>query len=91
MLPEAMGRIRVRVIPRSSRAGTTMEGGRVVVRVHAAPVGGRATDEARRSIAAALGVGPSRVLLRAGATARDKVFEVQGVSSEEAVSRLRAR
>ena len=60
-----------------------MEAGpeRVLVRVRAAPEGGRATDEARRALARVLGVPASRVRLRAGARQRIKVFEVDGMSS----------
>jgi uncharacterized protein YggU (UPF0235/DUF167 family) len=51
-------------------------------------VDGRATEEARRALAEALGVAPSRVRLRSGAAARDKVFEVDGTTAEEALGRL---
>jgi len=84
-----MGTITVRVRPRSAQPGVEVRDGRVVVRVQAPPVDGRATEEARRRIAGALGVPPSRVALRSGASSRDKVFGVDGLSDEAALLRLR--
>lgn len=88
MLPEPMATISVRVTPRSSRPGVEVRAGRVVVRVAAPPVDGRATEEARRLLAAALDVPRSSVRLRSGVVSRDKVFEVDGVSDAEAGRRL---
>ncbi len=79
----------VRVRPRS-RPGLELAGDVLVVRVAAAPVDGRATEEARRSLAAALRVPPSAVALRSGATARAKVFGVDGLGANEVLRRLRA-
>jgi len=91
MLPEPMGAITVRVTPRSSRPGVEVRDGRLVVRVQAPPVGGRATDETGRRIADALGVPRGAVRLRSGAASRDKVFEVEGLSAREALARLGGR
>jgi len=77
-----MATITVRVTPRSSKPGVEVRDGRVVVRVASPPVDGRATEEARRSLARALGVAPTRVRLRSGAAAREKVFEVGGLTDE---------
>ncbi len=88
MLPDAMGTITVRVVPRSAKPGVEVRQGRVVVRVLAPPVEGRATEEARTALAAALGVPRGAVRLRSGATARDKAFEVDAVTPEEAIRRL---
>ena len=71
----------VRVKPGASR---TRVGGRfdgphgpaLVIAVHAPAVDGRATEAARRALAAALGVRPAAVSLRAGAASRDKLFLV---------------
>ena len=62
----------------------------VVVRVRAAPEGGRATAEARRALAAALGVPASAVRLRSGARSRVKVFAVAGLAHGEPERRLHA-
>jgi uncharacterized protein len=72
-----MRTVSVRVVP---RAGTTSVGSDgedgFVIRVRAAPESGRATEEARRALAAHLGVPPSRVTLRSGARSRRKRFEI---------------
>jgi uncharacterized protein YggU (UPF0235/DUF167 family) len=65
-------------------AGRTRVGGRydgphgpaLIVAVGAPAVDGKATEAARRALAAALGVRPAEVSLRLGATSRDKVFTV---------------
>jgi uncharacterized protein YggU (UPF0235/DUF167 family) len=56
----------------------------------AAPEGGRATEEARRALADALGVAGSSVRLRTGVRSRTKVFEVDAMSSDDIALRLRA-
>jgi uncharacterized protein len=61
-----------------------------VVRVRAAPEGGRATEQARRALAEALGVPGSAVGLHRGTRSRAKVFEVAGLGQPEAEMRLRA-
>lgn len=73
--------VAVRVKPGSARAAV---GGRVegpygpalVIAVHAPPVGGQATEAARRALAGALGVPASAVTLRSGRSSRDKLFAV---------------
>src|SRR5918997_2182091 len=65
-------------------AGRTAVGGRydgphgpaLIVAVTAPAVDGKATEAIRRALAAALGVRPAAVLLKAGATSRDKIFTV---------------
>jgi uncharacterized protein YggU (UPF0235/DUF167 family) len=90
MLHGEMGSVTVRVVPRSGRSAVEMGPAGVLVRVRAAPEGGRATEEARRALAGALGVPPSSVRLRTGARSRTKVFEVDEMSSEDLAMRLRA-
>jgi uncharacterized protein YggU (UPF0235/DUF167 family) len=78
--------VAVRVRPGSARAGV---GGRadgpygpaLVVAVHAPAVDGRATEAARRALAAALGVRPAAVALRAGGSSRDKLFTVDAAAA----------
>ncbi len=60
----------------------------VVVSVAAPPVEGRATEEARRTLAGALGIAVSRVVPRSGRRSRMKVFGVAGLSSDEVARRL---
>jgi hypothetical protein len=90
MLHGDVGRVTVRVVPRSTRTAVEADERGVVVRVRSAPVGGRANEEARRALASALGVAPSRVRLRAGGRSRTKVFDVEGVDDPEAAVRRSA-
>ena len=71
--------VSVRVRPRS-RPGLSLTDGGLVISVAAPPEKGRATEEGRRALAAALDVPPSSVELRSGAAARRKVFVVTGVA-----------
>jgi uncharacterized protein len=91
MLHRDMASITVRVTPRSGRTAVEAGGDGVVVRVRAAPEAGKATEEAARALADALGVPPTRVRLKTGARSRTKTFEVEGLSSEDLHRRLRAR
>ncbi|HET7309330.1 MAG TPA: DUF167 family protein [Actinomycetota bacterium] len=85
-----MGLVTVRVRPRSSRPAVRLDEQGILVRVRSAPKGGRATEEARRALAAALGVPGPGVRLRRGTRSRVKVFEVDGLGQVEAEVRLRA-
>ena len=86
-----MASIRVRVTPRSGRTEVEAGADGVVIRVRAAPEAGKATEEAARALADALGVPPTRVRLRTGARSRTKTYEVEGLSSDDLRRRLRAR
>ncbi len=79
--------VTVRVRPRS-RPGIERTEDALVIGVSAPPVGGRATEEARRALAAALHVPISAIVLRTGATSRTKAFLVAGLSAAEATARL---
>jgi uncharacterized protein YggU (UPF0235/DUF167 family) len=85
-----MGLVTVRVRPRASRTEVTADGREIRVSVRAPAEGGRATEEARRALADALGVPVSRVVLRRGARSRVKQFDVQPLSGEEVRIRLGA-
>jgi len=85
-----MGLVTVRVGPRSSRTSVGLVDRGILVRVRAAPEDGRATEEARRALAEALGVPGSGVSLRRGGRSRTKVFEVEGLDQRQAEMRLRA-
>lgn len=76
------------VVRPRSRPGVDVEADRVVVRVAAPPVEGRATEEARRLLARALGVAPSAVSLRSGPRSRSKLFLVAGLVPDEVRARL---
>jgi uncharacterized protein len=76
--------IAVRVRPRSARTEVSRDERGLLICVRAAPEKGRATTEAGAALAAVLGVPPSSVTLRTGARSRTKVFEIDGVSPEQA-------
>lgn len=84
-----MGMVTVRVVPRAGRSNVVPDGaGGAEIRVRAAPEGGHATEEARRALARALDVAPSRIVLRIGARSRTKVFQVHGLTDPEIGDRL---
>jgi uncharacterized protein YggU (UPF0235/DUF167 family) len=75
--------IAVRVRPRS-RAGASVVDGILTLSVAAPAVDGRATEAARRLLAEALGVAPSRVRVRSGARSRRKAYEVVDMAPDQA-------
>ncbi|MEV4714240.1 DUF167 domain-containing protein [Micromonospora sp. NPDC049374] len=88
--------VAVRVKPGASRArvGGRFDGPHgpaLVIAVHPPAADGRATEAARRALAAALGVRPATVSLRTGAASRDKLFLVtpSGPDLAGRLSRLR--
>jgi uncharacterized protein YggU (UPF0235/DUF167 family) len=85
-----MASLTVRVVPRSGRTGVETGERGVAVRVRASAEGGRATEEARKALAHALGTTPSEISLRKGRPSREKVFDLAGMTEEEALQRLRS-
>lgn len=82
-------RITVRVTPRSGRDSIEAgAGGVVLVRVTAAPDDGKANTAVCKVLAQALGVPKSAVTVVRGHTARTKQLVIDGVTQEEAASRL---
>lgn len=76
---EPGARIAVRVTPRGGREALTLDdAGGIHIRVTAPPEDGRANAAVRKLLAKALGIAPSRLTLIGGATARDKLFRVDG-------------
>jgi len=81
--------VNVRVQPRASRDEIAGErDGRLLVRLTAPPVDGRANEALCRLLAKRVGVARTRVTIVRGAGARDKVLRVAGVSREELEGRL---
>jgi len=75
-----VGRIQVRVQPRARRNEVAGErDGRLLVRVTAPPVDGKANAALRKLIARRLGAPPGSVTVVRGEGSRDKLVEVAGV------------
>ena len=83
-----MGMVTVRVVPRAGRTGVEPGPEGPVVRVRAAPHDGRATAEAARAVARAVGVPATAVRLVRGGRSRVKTFDVEEVPSEELLNRI---
>ncbi len=80
-----MGRLPVRLQPRASANEVTGErGDAVAVRVTAPPVDSKANEALIALVADRLGLAKSRVSIVHGATGRDKLIEIEGLSEEEA-------
>lgn len=81
----AVTRISVRLQPRASRDEVLgwNDAGALRVRVKAPPVDGAANAALVNILAKQLGVAKSRVSLVSGATARNKIVEIEGVSNGE--------
>jgi len=86
-----VGRIEVRVQPRARRNEIVGErDGRLVVRVTAPPLDGRANDAVRKLLAKRLDVPRSRVAVVRGHAGRDKLIEVEGLDDADVLRRVRA-
>ncbi len=66
----------LRVTPRASRNEIKVEDGALKVLVTTAPENGKANAAVVKLLAKALGVPKSRLTLLRGATARDKLFQI---------------
>jgi uncharacterized protein len=84
-----VGSVKVRVVPRSGRRAASAGDAGIVVRVRAAPEGGKATEEAIRALADALDLPKGAIRLLTGARSRTKVMEVEGLTESEVLARLR--
>jgi uncharacterized protein len=85
-----MADLPVRVTPRSSRNGITVETGMVRVWLTASPTDGEANAALIALLAKALDAPKRSVAIIRGATARDKVVRVEGLELGEALRRLAA-
>lgn len=86
------GTIGVRVQARAGRDEIVGERAEtLLVRLTAPPVDGRANAALCRLIARRLGVAPTRVTLLRGLKSRDKVVQVEGLSTAEITRSLSAR
>ena len=71
---------------RNAICGT--HGGQLKVTVVATPEGGKANRAIVRLMAQQLGIPPSAIQLRSGATSRNKVFLLMGVTRRQAIERF---
>jgi uncharacterized protein len=75
--------LRVRVTPRAGRNEIAGErDGVLLVRVTAAPEGGRANTAVCRLIAKALRIGPTRVSVARGSRSREKLVRIEEVEGD---------
>ena len=64
----------MRVTPKAAYNAVLRQGDVIKVMVTTVPEGGKATADVAALLARALGVAPSQITLRRGATSRDKTF-----------------
>jgi uncharacterized protein (TIGR00251 family) len=83
--------IQVRIVPNSSGNAVTMEKeDRLVIRLTAPPVEGKANKSLLRFLAKRLRVAPSSITILRGHTSRDKVLLISGLDELSAKNRLEA-
>jgi len=80
----------VRLQPRASRDEVLgwNEEGALRVRVKAPPVDGTANVALVQLLAKTIGVAKGKIMLVSGATARNKIIEIEGLTGEELKKRL---
>ena len=84
--------VRVRVQPRAGRERIEGErAGALLVKVNAPPVDGKANESVCKLLARAAGIPARSAELVRGASARDKVIRLPGVSAEATAQRLAER
>ena len=84
-----MARLKLHVTPGAREdALAGWQGDSLRVKVRARPEKGRANDAVLRFLAGYLELPPSRIALVRGATSRDKLIEVEGLSEDELRARL---
>lgn len=83
-------RIVVAVKTKAKHAAITASVRGILIEVMAPPIEGRANDEVRDVLAAALGIPPTRVHMVRGERSRMKAFEIDGIDEATTRSRLLA-
>jgi uncharacterized protein YggU (UPF0235/DUF167 family) len=84
-----MARLKLHVTPGAREdALAGWQGDSLRVKVRARPEKGRANDALLRFLAGHLKLPPSRLALVRGATSRDKLVDVEGLSEDELRARL---
>jgi uncharacterized protein (TIGR00251 family) len=81
--------LRVRINPRSSHSRITgWQDGVLSIKLTAPPVEGAANKAAIEFLADQLGIKKSQITLVSGQTARDKTFEIAGLTDDQLRERL---
>ena len=82
--------LNIRVQPKARRNSIEVsDDGKVVIRVTAAPEGGKANDAVVALLAKQLGVAKGRIQIARGHRARDKQVRIEDITMEEVLSRLK--
>ena len=81
-------RLTMRVIPRSSKNALAWHGGILKARITAPPVDGAANDALIALLAERLGLPERNISIVHGATGRQKIVEIVGMTPEEIEERL---
>lgn len=81
-------RVNVRVMPRSSKNEIRWEGDSLKVRLTAPPVDGAANAALLKFLAARLKLPQRALQIVQGATSRQKVIQIDGMTHDELVQRL---
>jgi uncharacterized protein (TIGR00251 family) len=81
-------RVSVRVIPRSSKNALQWEQGTLKVRLTAPPVDGAANEALLALLAERLGLPKRNVSIVQGATSRQKIVEIVGMTQEAVEQKL---
>jgi len=84
-------RLTVRVIPRSSRNAITWEQDVLKARLTAPPVDGAANDALIALLAQRLGLPKRAISIARGATGRQKIVEIAGITEAEVAAKLQVR
>jgi uncharacterized protein (TIGR00251 family) len=81
----------VRVTPRASRSGVSIdEAGTLQIRTTAPPANGAANKAVLKLVADALGIAKSSISIKSGETGRNKVIALAGLGESELNERLAA-
>jgi len=89
--PQQSARLKVTVIPKSSRREVNLSANGLQVRVTAAPTEGKANEMCLALVADWLGVAKSRLAILHGSHQREKVIVIDGIEQDELEGRIRAR
>jgi uncharacterized protein (TIGR00251 family) len=84
-------RLTVRVVPRSSRNAIAWEQGVLKARLTAPPVDGAANDALIVLLAQRLGLPKRAISIARGATGRQKIVEIAGMTEAEVAAKLQVK